>query len=203
MIRILSFVGLLATSLFLVSCQTLSKDECIAADWRVIGEQDGSAGHDPQSQFGKHVKACEKAGVIPDQTMWNQGYQQGLLQFCTPLRGLSHGQSGGPYNRVCPPHLEPSFLNGYTLGNSEYRKQQDIRNLESRIQSNDREIDELDDKLADGKIGQRDGERNLRRKQRENRELNRDIGRAEADLAQIRREIEYFRQNPPIPTPFN
>lgn len=196
MSRLLSAFALLLISLFLASCQTLSKDECIAADWRVIGEQDGAAGHDPGQQFGRHVKACEKAGVVPDQTLWNQGFQQGILQFCTPLRGLSHGQSGGAYNKVCPPELESAFLDGYQLGNAEYRAQQEIRNLENRIRANDREIDKIEDKYEDGKIDERDARRSLRRKRDENRELNRDIGSAEADLSRVRREIEYFRQNP-------
>jgi hypothetical protein len=36
----------------LSGCQTISKDECLAADWRVIGEHDGAEGFDPQIRFG-------------------------------------------------------------------------------------------------------------------------------------------------------
>ncbi|MCY0154566.1 hypothetical protein OEG86_22680 [Hoeflea alexandrii] len=40
--RLYSVLALLAC-LVLASCQTMSKEECAVADWRVIGEQDGAA----------------------------------------------------------------------------------------------------------------------------------------------------------------
>jgi len=85
----------------LAACQTLSKEECIAADWRVIGEQDGAQGFSSQQRFGDHVKACEKADIVPDQTLWSAGYQTGLVRFCTPLNGLAYGQAGRTYANVC------------------------------------------------------------------------------------------------------
>ncbi len=36
----------------LSGCQTISKDECLAADWWVIRGQDGAEGFDPQGRFG-------------------------------------------------------------------------------------------------------------------------------------------------------
>ena len=187
---------LLAVGLIAASCQSLSKDECIAADWRVIGEQDGSEGRDPQQRFGNHAKACERAGVVPDQTAWNEGYQRGLLKFCTPLRGLSYGQAGSTYNNVCPPHLEAGFLSGYRLGNEEARKKSDIRNLENRIRSAERSIDDLEEKISKGKVDEDDAERDIRRYRGDIRDWNRDIGRAEADLGEIQRRIEYFANDP-------
>lgn len=198
--KALTAAFILFSGLLLISCQTLSKDECIAADWRVIGEQDGGNGYDAQRRFGKHVKACEKAGVIPDQTIWNEGYQRGLISFCTPLRGLSHGQSGGVYHNVCPPAVEGGFLNGYNLGRAENQKKADIRNLESRISTAEREIDDLEDKIDDGKIDEDDARRSIRRHRSDIRDWNRDIGSSESDLARVRRDIEYFRQNPNQPT---
>jgi hypothetical protein len=43
-------------------CATLSESECEAADWRIIGLEDGAAGK-PISQIGKHRKACAEYGV--------------------------------------------------------------------------------------------------------------------------------------------
>lgn len=201
--RIATGLLLIGAGVFLASCQSLSKDECIAADWRVIGEQDGSEGREPQARFGQHVKACERAGVIPDQTLWNQGYQQGLFNFCTPLRGLSHGQAGQVYNNVCPPSLEAGFLSGYNLGREEYDKKSDIRNLENRINAREREIDQIEEDLEDGDISERKARRAIRDARRDIRDINRDIGRAEADLGSIERRIEFFRQNPGQGQAFN
>lgn len=198
--QVLGLAALLALGLLIVGCQTLTKEECAAADWRVIGEQDGAAGHDPKQRFQGHIKACERAGLVPDQTLWFEGYQTGLRSFCTPLRGLSHGQAGQVYNRVCPPDLEVGFLRGYNLGHSEYAKSRDIRNIEGRIRTAEREIDDIDEKLSKGKIDEREGERKIRRLRDDIREWNRDIGRAEADRARIQRDIEYFRNDPTAST---
>lgn len=187
---------LLAVSLLLASCQTLSKDECIAADWRVIGEQDGSEGRDPQKRFGNHAKSCERANVVPDQTAWNEGYQRGLLKFCTPLRGLSHGQSGSAYHNVCPPQLEAGFLSGYRLGLEESSTKGNIRNLEGRIRSAEYSIDDLEEKISKGKVDQDDARREIRRHRQDIRDWNREIGRAEAYLGEIQRRIEYFTSDP-------
>jgi hypothetical protein len=189
--------GLLIFLLLAVSsCQTLSKDECIAADWRVIGEQDGADGHDPQQRFGKHVKACEKASVIPNQTLWNEGYQVGLYKYCTPLRGLSAGQAGSAYNNVCPPDLERQFLSGYQLGMEEYRIKNDIRNLENQIATAERRIDELEDKLSKGKGDERNMKSEIREKRQDIRRWNRDIGTLDFDLGRIQRDIDLFTRNP-------
>ena len=85
------FMGLF----ILAACQTLSKEECVVADWRVIGEQDGAAGYSPQERFGNHVKACERAGVLPDQTLWNEGFQIGLEKILYTAQRLGTRPKGG------------------------------------------------------------------------------------------------------------
>ena len=70
MIRL--FLALAATigfGLLLASCNTLSKEECVAADWRVIGENDGATGYEPQQRFAAHAKSCERVKIVPDQTI--------------------------------------------------------------------------------------------------------------------------------------
>ena len=69
-------------------------------------------------------------------------------------------------------------------------------NIESRIRTVEAEIDDIEDKMAKGKIDQRDGERSIRRKRDDIRDYNRDLGRAEADLGEVQRRIEYFQRNP-------
>jgi hypothetical protein len=183
--------------LFVISsCQTLSEDECIAADWRVIGERDGAEGYDPQQRFGKHVKACERAGIVPDQRQWNQGYQDGLFNFCTPQRGLIHGQAGKPYNNVCPADLERNFLDGYRLGTEEFQIKTNIRNLENRIATSERAIDDLDATLAAGAGDELDLQAEIRRHLQDIRGWNRELGLLDSDLVIVQRDIERFNRNP-------
>ena len=192
----------LVACLVLASCQTMSKEECAVADWRVIGEQDGAAGYNPQDRFARHVKACTKAGVAADQSLWYQGYQQGLPRYCTPLNGLSVGTQGKSYANVCPIDLEADFREGYDLGRSYYRKKNEIRSLEGRIRSLEHSI-RADEELRsqskkDRKKGKRDGSRReISRRIDDNRwkirDMERDIGRLQSDLRRIERDMEDFR----------
>lgn len=183
-------------SLFiLVSCQTLSKEECTSADWRVIGEQDGAAGQDPQKRFGDHAKSCDRAGVTASQTLWNEGYQIGLRRFCTPLSGLAHGKKGGIYANNCPIDLASTFRSGYDLGLTHYKKAQEISSIRSRINSVEFSIKDKEKKISEGKIDKRDAEYRIKDDHRAINELNRDIGRKEVELNLINNEIEDFKYN--------
>lgn len=179
----------------LVSCQTLSKEECTSADWRVIGEQDGAAGREPQNRFGAHAKACEKAGVNANQTLWNEGYQIGLRRFCTPINGLAHGQKGGVYSNNCPIDMAQQFRSGYDLGLKHYAKAREISKLKNRITSVEYSIRDKEKKISEGKIDQRDAEYRIKDDRRAINDINREIGRKEAELGAIDREIEQFRFN--------
>lgn len=184
---------ILVLGAILSSCQTLSKEECAVADWRVIGEQDGAAGYNPRDRFARHVKACEKAGVSADQTLWYQGYQQGLPRYCTPLNGLSVGSQGKSYANVCPVDLEPMFRQGYELGLAYYRKRSEIRSLESRIGGIEQEIRNDQELIRNGQTDQRAAESRIDSNRWRIRDLEREIGRLQSDLRRIEDDMEDFR----------
>lgn len=181
--------------LFLVSCQTMSKEECAIADWRVIGAQDGAAGYNPQERFARHVKACTKAGVSADQTLWYQGYQQGLPRYCTPLNGLSVGSQGKAYANVCPVNLEPAFRAGYDLGRSHHAKKREINGLESSIRDIEQEIHADEKLISDGSTEERSIKERIRHNRRKIREMDYNIGRLESELRRIEYDMESFRSN--------
>ncbi len=195
--RYLIFGGMAAVLLSLASCNTMSKDECRVADWRVVGDTDGAAGHDPQSRFADHVRSCAKSGATPDQTLWYEGYQTGIRRYCTPLGGASAGESGRTYHNVCPPELNSDFMRGYSLGKRVHDLRSRINSLNSSASSTEYEADKLHDdmKKAEGKdrraIRDRidDLERDRRRMRREADDLGYELSEAERDLA-------FFRQNP-------
>lgn len=185
---ILALIG----CLFLMSCQTMSKEECAVADWRVVGEQDGAAGYNPQDRFARHVKACEKAGVAADQTLWYEGYQLGLPRYCTPLNGLSVGSQGRSYANVCPADLDPGFRDGYELGRTYNRKKSEIRSVESRISTLEREIREDEELINQGKADKHATERKIDSSRRTIRGLERDIRHLQSDLRRIEDDMEDF-----------
>lgn len=175
------------------SCQTLSKEECAVADWRVIGEQDGAAGYNPQDRFARHVKACTKAGVAADQTLWYQGYQQGLPRYCTPLNGLTVGSQGQSYANVCPIDLDPGFREGYDLGRIYHQKKGEISSLESRISVIEQEIRADEELVRTGKTDPREAYRRIDANRWKIRDMERDIGRSQSDLRRIENDMDNFR----------
>jgi len=144
---------ILLVSIFslLVSCASMNESECINADWRMIGLEDGIAGKS-RAQIGEHRKACAKHAVTPDLDSYNRGHEEGIVQFCTQSRGFTFGRAGGTYNGVCPAHLVDDFMAGYRDGKELHAAEQAVRSLTSSIASYKRQITattkEIDQKEA-------------------------------------------------------
>jgi hypothetical protein len=108
--------ALIATSCcMLASCASMSKSECLYADWRAVGYEDGAAGA-PASAVSSRRQACAKAGVTPDMGEYLAGRDAGLVEYCTPANGFSAGENGASYSGVCGRHDEASFLEQYRAG---------------------------------------------------------------------------------------
>ena len=113
-------------------CATLGKDECLNADWLTIGYEDGSKGY-PASRIGSHREDCAKHGISPDFNRYEQGRLKGLREYCTPQKGYIWGTSGKQYAYVCPPNLEPAFLEGYHRGKIVYGAQMEVKRQKARL----------------------------------------------------------------------
>jgi hypothetical protein len=110
----LLLVPLLA-QLMLVGCSSLSKQDCLEADWFDVGVRDGSRGF-PVERLGSHDKACAKISVQPDEETYFKGREKGLLSYCTAETGLSEGKRNNRYHDVCPTESEKAFLTSYIDG---------------------------------------------------------------------------------------
>ena len=62
LIRLLAALALVGS---LSGCASLSKSECLSADWEDIGIRDGANGQ-PEEYLIQHAKACSKVHVVPD-----------------------------------------------------------------------------------------------------------------------------------------
>ncbi|MFN4056819.1 MAG: DUF2799 domain-containing protein [Roseinatronobacter sp.] len=121
--------------LVLASCASVSREECLAGDWVSIGQRDGASGQDGPAQFSRHIRACEKVAVVPDQSAWARGYQQGLVRYCTPAVGLEEGLAGRSYRGVCPVATQARFLEGLNIGRAVYDQRQVISEIDSELGS--------------------------------------------------------------------
>lgn len=96
--------GLVFLALILLvatGCASMSKDECLLADWQSIGYEDGAAGRNA-SYLGEHRRACAKHGVVPNSAAYSAGHRDGLRTYCNYSRG--HDDAIGGYSplQVCP-----------------------------------------------------------------------------------------------------
>ncbi len=131
---------------FLSSCATLSKNECLHADWHLIGYEDGMKGHSHE-RIGDHRRACADYGVAPDLNSYTQGYDEGLVAFCTPRNGYQKGQKGYLYTGICPAAMERDFLVGYEAGRDIYHVKSDLDKFNSDVQTREERLLSLDETL--------------------------------------------------------
>src|SRR5262245_24511306 len=128
----------------LSSCASMSKSECVYADWKAIGFEDGSVGA-PASAISSRRQACAAAGVTPSMEDYLAGRESGLEEYCTPANGFASGENGEQYSGVCGKHHEASFLEQYRAGARLYT-------LRDRVQSADNALRHANEDLGDVKF---------------------------------------------------
>ncbi len=84
---------LILGALALTGCETMTVSECKVADWGRVGFADGANGSS-ESRLGDHVESCAKAGIQPNAQAYRQGWDAGILRFCTPSNGWREGVRG-------------------------------------------------------------------------------------------------------------
>lgn len=131
----------LALVVLLSGCATLTEQECLTGNWQEIGQRDGQNGR-TADYLARHVKACEKSGVVPDRQAWERGRQSGLAAYCTPSKVYQEGRSGRGLSPVCP----ASSLGVLQAAN---QKGLEYHRLGSEMSDLRREITLVEDALAD------------------------------------------------------
>lgn len=117
-----------------VSCATtLTKNECLEANWYEIGYIDGSSG-EPSSKFREHAEVCSQYNVHVGREAYYRGRDQGLKIYCTKDRGFKLGILGKKYNPTCPKDLQSEFHDGYSKGKEIYKSELKISQLKQRMQ---------------------------------------------------------------------
>lgn len=139
-------IGLIIAIATLSGCAGMSSDECVASDWSAIGFEDGSRGY-TTDRFGKHRKACAKHGVTADFQSYQNGREQGLVEYCQPSRGYNVGVNGGSYYGVCDVNLEADFLDAYNSGHHLYTLRSNVNHATSSINAKNNELGRIEDRI--------------------------------------------------------
>ncbi|MEH6578134.1 MAG: DUF2799 domain-containing protein [Amphritea sp.] len=101
----------------LSGCATLDREECLNADWHLIGYEDGSAGRLPE-QVGEHRQACAEYAVVPDMDAYLQGRSQGLVNYCTEENGYAWVVKALALTRFVPAKARPTLCRATVRGKS-------------------------------------------------------------------------------------
>jgi len=134
----------MALLLLVQGCASLNKDECLVADWRLIGYQDGVVGKS-SSVLGTYRKDCAEYAVVPDLDAYQAGRAEGLLVYCKADNGYRLGKSGRGYPAVCPTHLEADFRAAYNQGREIYLARSAVKQTHTRIHEYQESLQELEE----------------------------------------------------------
>lgn len=136
-VRVTCGVLLLST---LAGCATLDEGQCRTVNWFDLGRRDGAMGYD-RSRLGAHQEACSEFALQTDDSAWREGYEEGLLSYCTVENGFRLGRQAAHYGRVCPLPEEADFLDAYSLG-------RDIHDVELEMAEVSRRAESLESRLS-------------------------------------------------------
>jgi len=84
---------LLLLPVLLAGCESMSVSECKVADWGRVGFADGTRGESDR-RIAAYTEDCGKAGIVPNAQLYRYGWDQGIVQFCTPANGWREGIQG-------------------------------------------------------------------------------------------------------------
>ncbi len=139
----------IAISFALAGCASgMDSAECVTADWRAIGYEDGSQGRGANS-FSERRKACADHGVTPDFEAYMAGRDKGLAQFCRPRNGYRLGVRGYRYSGVCPSEQEPAFQAAHTDGYGLYQRRATVSRIAKRLRNSKRRTDKIEIELVE------------------------------------------------------
>lgn len=148
-LRAAASLGFMA--LALGGCASMNESECRAVDWRMIGYEDGVAGH-AGDRVAVHRKACAKHGVVPDFERYQQGRQEGLREYCRPANGFRVGARGAQYQGVCPADLEAEFAAAHRDGARLHLLESRLAQADSALHARRRELDTLEDSMLQNSL---------------------------------------------------
>lgn len=163
-------------------CATMSKNECLEADWHQVGYRDGKTGS-PRARFQRHSEACAEHGIRADRNAYFRGRDQGLDRYCTTENGYQQGKMGRAYRGVCPPELEGAFLDAYRHGLEIHEYHAAVDKLQRRLTAIERQIAQKEDLAYTGDLSK---ERRLELRY-EIKQLEMEQLEAEAKLRELER----------------
>ena len=138
--------ALLLIGFILSSCSSMSKEECVSANWKEVGIKDGSLGRNV-SEFNSYVKSCAKTSATPDQNAYMSGRREGLKTYCTIQKGYERGLRNETYYGTCVDHNEKIYLDGRRLGLELYEQERLYTEAAAKVKKMDDDITQVQNEI--------------------------------------------------------
>lgn len=192
--------ALAAGGALLASCETMSAEQCAAADWGALGFNDAAS--NANDRFADRAQSCSEKGFQPDQQAYYDGFQHGMREFCTPEHGFQFARGGGSFNGTCAPDLAQDFAYAYADGRRVHDAQAEVDAVRSRMSSAESRRNQVDEDLRDRERALRDATTDDDRKRlqdqiddlrRRRREANEDLRVANDALPRLLRNLDDIR----------
>jgi hypothetical protein len=152
LVSLTRLVAAFAALASLQGCASLSKSECLSANWEDVGIRDGANGR-PEEYLIQHSKACAKVAVVPDRGAWLHGREQGLGRFCVPHRAYQIGESGYGFDAgICRNFDQDRLVSAYEKGREVNRLGNTLSSIDGEIHDIRHEL-ERDDVEKDQRVG--------------------------------------------------
>lgn len=140
-----SLLLLLLASLLLAGCESMSPSECKVAEWGRVGHADGTRGESDR-RIADYTEDCGKVGVVPNAQLYRYGWDQGIVNFCTPANGWREGLQGNSGKAsVCQGQAGFAGFARYLEAGLQ------VNNTQSQMQRNARESERLQRRLEESK----------------------------------------------------
>jgi hypothetical protein len=129
----------------------MAKEECVSADWYMIGYEDGLHGL-PPDRIGVHRVACAKHQVAPNLAAYTEGRERGLREYCQPKNGFRVGLAGGRYANVCSGAIEAAFVDSYRAGRQIHDARAELRSTRAQLRSAENGLANADAAVANATV---------------------------------------------------
>lgn len=189
-------LSILAVCLVMVGCSSMSKEQCISADWRSYGYQDGATGKET-TNFQRYSRTCGDYGIETDFQAYLEGHKQGLTVFCTEPKGEEYGAKGYRYSGICKSYDESAFLKGYQSGQKVYHLNAQIRQESNELRRLERLYTQKQQQISDNEeeiIADQTTPDRRRLLLQQNEELKQELEQIDRSLHASQRRLEALQR---------
>lgn len=172
---------LLGSIVMLNGCAIMSKNDCLSANWGLIGQNDGYNCNGSFMQ--KRAQACIKHNTVLDITAYTNGYKKGLRNFCNPQTIFDYALQGKVNYQSCPMEIQNNLRPYYKVANNFYVANKNLKSIEDTIVS------------AKSNMSKSDIKEETRKYYRERyNEASNKLGQVQRDYNMAEREILQFKR---------